>query len=56
MSPSTGTPNPDTPPDSYDPTGVCARCGRASNFRSLGDVPVTFDTNFVAEGPDGEGS
>lgn len=53
MSRVTGKPNPDTPPDSDDPTGVCARCGRTSNFRSLGSIPVTFDPTVVAVGPDG---
>jgi hypothetical protein len=48
-----GASNPDTPPDSYDPTGVCPRCGLASNFRSLGSVPITFDTKVGAVGRDG---
>lgn len=47
------TPNPDTPPDSWDPTGVCPRCGRTSNFRSLGSLPVTFDPHIAAVGRDG---
>jgi hypothetical protein len=45
--------NPDTPPDSWDPAGICPRCGRASNFRSLGSVPVTFDLTIGAAGRDG---
>jgi hypothetical protein len=53
MSRFTGAPNPDTPPDSYDPTGVCARCGLVSNFRNLGNVPVTFDMKVGAVGRDG---
>lgn len=44
------TPNPDTPPDSWDPTGVCPRCGRTSNFRSLASLPVTFDPHIAAVG------
>lgn len=47
------TPNPDTPPDSWDPTGICPRCGRTSNFHNMGNLPVTFDPRIVAEGRDG---
>jgi len=47
------TPNPDTPPDSADPTGVCPRCGRTSNFHNLGHLPVTFKDGIVAIGRDG---
>ncbi len=53
MSRFTGTPNPGTPPDSYDPAGVCQRCGRVSNFRNLGNVPITFDMKIGAVGRDG---
>jgi Domain of unknown function (DUF4145) len=49
----TSTSNPDTPPDSWDPTGICPRCGRVSNFRNLGSVPVTFDLKLGAEGRNG---
>jgi hypothetical protein len=34
--------NPDTAPDSSDLSGICPRCGRASNFELLGSLPVTF--------------
>lgn len=34
--------NPDTPPDSNDPTGLCPRCGRVSNFAPLGLLPLTY--------------
>jgi hypothetical protein len=36
----TSASNPDTPPDSWDPAGICPRCERVSNFRSLGSVPA----------------
>src|SRR6266540_1232247 len=36
--------DPDTPPDSSDPTGPCPRCGRVSNFSVEGSAPVTFLT------------
>lgn len=49
----TSTSNPDMPPDSWDPTGICPRCGRVSNFRGLGSVPVTFDLKIGAAGRDG---
>jgi Domain of unknown function (DUF4145) len=39
--------NPDTPPDSYDPTGVCPRCGRVSNFQVLGSLPVSFGGTYI---------
>jgi uncharacterized protein DUF4145 len=39
--------NPDTPPDSYDPAGVCPRCGRASNFQVLGSLPVSFGGSYI---------
>jgi hypothetical protein len=48
--------NPDTPPDSWDPAGICPRCGRASNFRSLGSVPVTFDLRPARPGGMAPGS
>lgn len=36
-------PNPDTPPDSADSTGICPRCGRNSNFRGVSaPIPLTF--------------
>ena len=45
--------DPDTPPDSSDPSGRCPRCGRTSNFELLGELPVTFGSN-VGYGPGGE--
>jgi hypothetical protein len=43
-------PNPDTPPDSADPTGVCPRCGRTSNFRAVAPpIPLTFTGLQVLE-------
>jgi hypothetical protein len=47
------TPNPNNPPDSYDPTGTCPRCGLASNFRNLGSIPVTFDLKLGTAERDG---
>lgn len=41
--------DPDTLPDSDDPTGTCPRCGRPSNFSRLGSVPVTFRTDVYAQ-------
>lgn len=35
--------NPDTPPDSTDPTGVCPRCGERSSFEVGPSHPVSFD-------------
>ena len=42
--------NPDTPPDSGDPTGVCSRCGERSSFEVGPSHPVSFDgsTNFLS--------
>lgn len=34
--------DPDSLPDSSDPSGPCPRCGRASNFSGVDSVPVTF--------------
>jgi Domain of unknown function (DUF4145) len=34
------TSNPDTPPDSTDPTGPCPRCGRVSNFEFIEGTPL----------------
>jgi Domain of unknown function (DUF4145) len=46
-------PNPDTPPDSADPTGICPRCGRNSNFRAITEpIPITAG-NTVGILPDG---
>jgi hypothetical protein len=39
--------NPDTPPDSSDLSGICPRCARASNFRLLGSLPVSFGGAFI---------
>ena len=36
-----------TPPDSADPTGVCPRCGLASNFEVLGSLPVSAGDSFI---------
>jgi hypothetical protein len=44
--------NPDTPPDSSDPSGRCPRCGRVSNFEPLGDLPLTSG-GHVLQRPDG---
>lgn len=41
-------PNPDTPPEGADPSGVCPRCGRVSNFHVLGSLPVTFEEGTYA--------
>jgi len=46
-------PNPETSPDSADPSGPCPRCGRVSNFRVLGSLPVTFEEGSYAFLPDG---
>lgn len=35
--------NPDTPPDSTDPTGACPRCGQRSSFEVGPSHPVSFD-------------
>ncbi|MGO8905525.1 MAG: DUF4145 domain-containing protein [Solirubrobacteraceae bacterium] len=45
--------NPDTPPDSSDPSGICPRCGRASNFALLGSLPVSFGGSYI-QNRDGE--
>jgi len=29
--------DPETPPDSFDPAGICPRCGRYSNFIQIAD-------------------
>jgi hypothetical protein len=39
--------DPDTPPDSSDPSGVCPRCGRASNFQALGSLPISFGGSHI---------
>jgi hypothetical protein len=44
--------NPETPPDSTDPSGPCPRCGRVSNFAKIGDLPVSFGGS-VLQRPDG---
>jgi hypothetical protein len=41
--------NPDTPPDSSDPSGPCPRCGRASNFSVLGSLPVSFGDTYTED-------
>lgn len=47
-------PNPDTPPDSTDPTGVCPRCSRHSNFKAVPvPIPLTF-TGLRIVRPGGE--
>jgi hypothetical protein len=40
-------PNPETPPDSQDPSGPCPRCGNRSNFSVVGKVGVTFSGNML---------
>lgn len=35
--------NPETPPDSTDPTGTCPRCGQRSSFEVGPNHPVSFD-------------
>jgi hypothetical protein len=35
--------DPETPPDSTDPTGVCPRCGQRSSFEVGPSHPVSFD-------------
>lgn len=45
------THDPDTLPDSTDPSGPCPRCGRVSNFGLAGAVPVSFrDEIFYPNG------
>jgi hypothetical protein len=39
--------NPDTPPDSTDPTGPCPRCNRVSSFSPKGSSPVTFGGGYA---------
>jgi len=39
--------NPETLPDSRDPSGPCPRCGRISNFHHVGDLPVSFGTGYT---------
>ncbi len=46
-------PNPDTPPDSADPSGLCPRCARVSNFHVLGSLPVTLSKTLFAVNRDG---
>lgn len=48
MAPPPRQADPDSLPDSSDPTGPCPRCGRPSNFRALGSVPVTFREDVYA--------
>lgn len=46
--------NPDAPPDSDDPTGICPRCGRSSSFDHTGDpLPVTLDWSITSHHADG---
>lgn len=45
--------NSDTPPDSHDPTGLCPRCGRVSNFAPLGSLPLTYGGGYSISGIDG---
>lgn len=37
------TPDPDSAPDSYDPTGMCPRCGRHSNFEHANTFPLIVE-------------
>jgi len=45
--------NPETLPDSTDPSGPCPRCGRVSNFIVEGTVGVSFGRAW-SQGPNGE--
>lgn len=45
--------NPETAPDSDDPTGPCPRCGRVSNFHHAGYLAVTFKEGVYAIDPGG---
>lgn len=46
--------NPDTPPDSRDPTGLCPRCGRNSSFEPTGEpLPVTMNWAITSHRADG---
>ena len=45
--------NPDSPPDSADPSGPCPRCGRVSTFSNEGSAPVTFEEGRYAINRDG---
>lgn len=42
--------NPDTAPDSSDPSGPCPRCGRVSNFSVLGSLPISFGDTYTLDG------
>ena len=46
--------NPETAPDSNDPTGLCPRCGRTSNYDALGSLPLTFGGGYSIDS-DGRG-
>lgn len=45
--------DPETQPDSCDPSGPCPRCGRISNFQVLGNLPVSFEGGSVILHQDG---
>lgn len=48
--------DPDTPPDSTDPAGICPRCGRTSNFRPVAEsIPLAFMGGVMAYGGAGGG-
>jgi hypothetical protein len=42
--------DPDSLPDSSDPTGPCPRCGRVAAFDLKGHAPLTYRTNVFAAG------
>lgn len=42
--------DPDRLPDSTDPSGPCPRCGRPSNFSSIGNGPITYGSNYMQDG------
>jgi hypothetical protein len=40
--------DPETPPDSTDPAGICPRCGRTSNFTQRGDsIALLYHGGYV---------
>jgi len=46
--------DPETPPDSTDPAGVCPRCGKASNFVQTGAGNLAFRNDVFAAAGGGE--
>jgi len=42
--------DPDTPPDSVDPAGICPRCGRLSNFRLVAEpIPLLYSGTVMEQ-------